>query len=203
MITLPSLQIDGVVSCSPYIELNKTNSIVSTSGYVTTINYSGRGWVSGKKNSFSATICHKDDPKKILYTAEGQWTNGFEIRNSAKQAVDVHDPDGLELMPPTVKPIEEQGEWESRRKWAKVAEAIRNGDMEATQREKSIVENEQREMRRKEKEEGRVWERKYFQCVDCDELFDRLAAVIGEEDEAEKTGGVWMWNTQEQHLEDG
>ena len=47
---------------------------------------------------------------------------------------------------------------ESRRAWAKVADAILKGDMDTTAREKSIIENRQREMRRIEQAEGREWE---------------------------------------------
>lgn len=40
----------------------------------------------------------------------------------------------------TVKPVEEQGEWESRKLWAPVANGIREGDFEIASREKSRIE---------------------------------------------------------------
>jgi oxysterol-binding protein-related protein 9/10/11 len=68
--------------------------------------------------------------------------------------------------------------------------------MEATQREKSIIENQQREMRKKEKEDGKDWERRYFQRIESEPVFDELAHLIGETAESEKTGGVWIWKGQ-------
>lgn len=40
----------------------------------------------------------------------------------------------------TVKPIEEQGEWESRKLWAVVAKGIREGDFETASKDKSRIE---------------------------------------------------------------
>jgi oxysterol-binding protein-related protein 9/10/11 len=65
-ITLPSLHIEGLMSGAPYVELEKSSYIVSTSGYISRIDYSGRGWLSGKKNTFSATLAKKDAPKDVL-----------------------------------------------------------------------------------------------------------------------------------------
>src|ERR1041385_7171834 len=77
--------------------------------------------------------------------------------------------------PLSIAPIEEQDPLESRRAWRKVQEAIGRGDYEVTGAEKSKIENEQRELRKKEKEEGREWERRYFTRVEEDPIFTRLA----------------------------
>jgi oxysterol-binding protein-related protein 9/10/11 len=94
-----------------------------------------------------------------------------------------------------VAPIEEQDELESRRAWQKVAHAIGKGDLDTTQAEKSKIENEQRELRKVEKEEGREWERVFFSRVEKDDVFEALAGKIGETLDAEKTGGVWLWDS--------
>jgi hypothetical protein len=56
LITLPSLHIEGLITGSPYVELNKSTYIVSSSGYTSRIDYSGKGWVSGTRNSLSAVV---------------------------------------------------------------------------------------------------------------------------------------------------
>lgn len=66
--------------------------------------------------------------------------------------------------------------------------------MDATAHYKGLIENEQREMRRKEKEEGREWERRYFSRADGCPVFEKLAPEIGEPLEPEKTDGVWRWD---------
>lgn len=68
-----------------------------------------------------------------------------------------------------VKPIEEQGEMESRRVWKDVAEGIRKGDFEAAGIAKSKLENEQRAKRKEEKEDGDKYKLRLFEQVASDE----------------------------------
>jgi len=85
--TLPSLHIEGLIVGSPYVELNSSTYIQSSSGYTCKIDYTGRGWVSGKSNSFSATMYAEDKKKDPIYIAEGQWTGKFSIKNAKTKQV--------------------------------------------------------------------------------------------------------------------
>ena len=67
-------------------------------------------------------------------------------------------------------PLEQQGQWESRRLWGAVAAGIRGGDFEAASREKTKIENEQRQRRRDETAQGSKWELKHFRHVDSDPI---------------------------------
>ena len=90
LITLPSLHIVGLIGGNPYVELNGSNYIVSSSGYTAKMDYSGKGYFSGKQNTFSATLYpHGKEGSKsdILYTAEGAWTDSFTIKDSGKNEV--------------------------------------------------------------------------------------------------------------------
>jgi hypothetical protein len=87
LITLPPLHIEGLVVGAPYVELNSATYIQSSSGYTAKIEYSGRGWVSGKSNSFSATIYPEDKKKEPIYTAEGQWTGKFSFKDAKTKQV--------------------------------------------------------------------------------------------------------------------
>lgn len=68
--------------------------------------------------------------------------------------------------------------------------------MDTTGVEKSKIENEQREMRKKEKEEGREWERRYFTKVEENLIFTKLAAKIAMQAEPDKTGGIWVFDEE-------
>lgn len=126
---------------------------------------------------------------------DGQWSAGFSIKDAkTKKEIDSFDPVKSPTTKLTVPTIEEQDEMESRRAWQKVAIAIQKGDMDTTSAEKGRIENEQREMRKKEKEEGREWERRFFSRTEKDAVFDALGKKIGETLDAEKTGGVWVWD---------
>jgi hypothetical protein len=52
----------------------------------------------------------------------------------------------------------------------------------------------QRELRLKEKEEGRTWERRYFSLVENDKVLSELGPNIGVTPEEDKTGGVWRYD---------
>ncbi|PMD14535.1 Oxysterol-binding protein [Hyaloscypha hepaticicola] len=196
LITLPNLHIEGLIFGSPFVELNDKTYITSSSGYTAKIDYSGKGWLSGKKNSFTATMYPTGKEKEVLYTITGQWTKTFEITEGAKKGkvVDSYDTEASTTTPLTIAPIEEQDPYESRRAWQKVAAGIAIGDMDITGEEKSKIEEEQRELRRQEKAEGRTWERRYFSLVENDAVLETLGPVIGLLPEADKTGGIWRFD---------
>lgn len=185
---------------APYVELEGKTYIVSSSGYTSKIEYSGKGWVSGKKNSFTATLYKTDAEKDVLYNVSGQWTKTFDIRTGkdAKhgELIETYDAESTQTSELKVKPLTEQGPLETRKAWAKVAQGIKDGNMDIVGTEKSRIENEQRAMRKKEQEEGRSWERSYFKTVEKDPLAEQLGAKIGlsAETDAKQTGGIWRFD---------
>jgi hypothetical protein len=202
LITLPSLHIEGLYVGSPFVELDRACYIQSSSGYTAKIDFTGRGWLSGKKNSFTASLYPEGKAGEPLYTVDGQWSETFSIHECPgggkpkKEALETFEGKKAKLTPLTVAPIEEQDEMETRRAWHKVAKAIQAGDMDTTSREKSIIENSQRELRKKEKEEGREWERRYFSRTERPEVLDALTKKIGESADADKTNGVWIFDEE-------
>ena len=197
LITLPSLHIEGLITGSPYVELNKSSYIQSSSGYTARIDYSGKGWLSGKKNSFTASLYPEGREKEPIYTIGGQWTGSFTICDAkTKKVVDSFDPNVTKTTPLAVAPVEQQDEMESRRAWQKVAQAISKGDMDTTSYEKSIIENQQRDMRKKEKDEGREWERRFFTRTETHPVFDALSKTIGESINDTLTNGIWMFDPE-------
>jgi len=198
-ITLPSLHIEGLITGSPYVELNKSTFIQSSSGYTAKIDYSGRGWLSGKKNSFSASLYPEGREKDAIYNVEGQWNADFTIKDTNGKhgtTVDAWDHKKNKTTPLIVAPVEQQDTLESRRAWSKVAAAMKNSDLNTVSGEKTLIENRQRELRRIEKEQGKEWERIFFHRVEHNAQADGLAKKIGESVEADKTNGVWVFDQQ-------
>jgi len=196
-ITLPSLHVENLIYGSPFIELDKTTYIQSSSGYTAKVDYSGKGWLSGKKNSFTASLYPEGKEKDVLYTAEGQWADSFVIKDvKTKQQVDSYQAKAIKTTPLIVAPLEQQDPYESRCAWHEVAMGIEKGDMDKVSSEKSKIESSQRELRKKEQSEGRDWERTFFKHMDKDAVFDKLAARIGERSEGEKTGGAWLFDAE-------
>ncbi|ORY62460.1 uncharacterized protein BCR38DRAFT_438640 [Pseudomassariella vexata] len=203
IITLPSLHVEGLLFGSPFIELDGASYITSSTGYTAKIDYSGKGWLSGKKNSFTATLYPTGKEKEVLYNVSGQWTKAFEIHsgsakhNSSNNLIDSWDPTNTTTSKLIVAPIEKQHPLESRRAWAKVAQGIAIGDMNSVGKEKTKIENAQRAMRKKEQTEGRQWERRYFNALEGpDTALQSLAKNVGlrEDGDSEKTGGLWRYD---------
>ena len=199
MITLPNIHIEGLIYGSPFVELSKSTYISSSNGYIGKIDYSGKGWLSGKKNSFTASLFQEGKEKDPIYTVEGQWNTGFVIKDGSKKhgaEVEAFDHKTRKITSLTLAPLEEQDPLESNKAWQKVKEAILKSDMDTVGLEKSKIENAQREMRKKEQAEGREWQRRFFTKQESDPLFEKLAKPIGERIENDKTNGIWRFDSQ-------
>lgn len=174
LITLPPLHIEGLITALPFVELDGTSYIQSSNGYMAQIEFSGRGYFCGKKNSFKARI-YRDQlasltKENALATMAGQWSAKLYIGKGAATPAKTDElfydatskkPEGL-----VVKPIAEQHELESRRAWQKVAAAIKKSDYDLISHEKAIIENHQRELRKREQEQGIEWQPRWFDSVD-------------------------------------
>jgi len=203
IITLPSLHVEGLLFGAPFIELEGASYITSSTGFTAKIDYSGKGWLSGKKNSFTATLYPSGQEKDVLYNVSGQWTKAFEIHagaakgNSSKNLIESWDPEHNAPSKLQIAPVEQQHPLESRRAWAQVANGIAKGDMTLVANEKTKIENAQRELRKKEQAEGRKWERRYFSAAEGgDALLASLATHVGlsASGDADKTGGLWRYD---------
>jgi hypothetical protein len=200
LITLPNLHIESLIYGSPFVELEKSTKIVSSSGYVAKIDYSGKGWLSGKKNTFTASLYKESEgEKKPLYTIDGQWSDKFTIKDAAtKDVIDSWSSKENAVTPLTLAPLEQQDLWESRRAWSDVAANIQKGDMDAVSGFKSRIENAQRDLRTAEKKEGREWERRFFTRTESEDCAQTLGLAKSADlaFEAEKTGGIWRFDAQ-------
>lgn len=179
-------------SLSP--ELSGTSYIRSSSGFTTQISYTSKGWISGTPNTFSAIIYKDGCESTPIYKAEGQWSGEFNVKDmrSGKDILQFNA-SSLKRKALTVNPIEQQKEYESRRAWRYVTQAINENDMFKIGKEKGRIENEQRELRKKEKVEGRVWERRFFVSKERDEVAETLARGLKGLN-LQSGGGIWKWD---------
>lgn len=151
LITLPHLVIEGLWYGSPYVELSGTSYISSSTGYLATINYLGKGYFSGKAHSYKATVSPSSQPTHPLYEVEGQWSGSSKFKGKGPKGKDDLFWDASNAKEELkVEPVENQGEMESRKVWQKVADGIRSGNYESASKEKSLIENAQRQKRKDE-----------------------------------------------------
>ncbi|QUC15912.1 uncharacterized protein UV8b_00153 [Ustilaginoidea virens] len=203
LITLPSLHIEGLIFGCPFVELDGSSYITSSSGYTAKIDYSGKGWLSGKKNSVLATLYPTGKEKDVLYNVTGQWTKQLEIyqgaakNNSPSTLIATYDVAATPQTELRLLALDKQHPLESRRAWAKVAGAIQVGDMDTVSIEKGKIERAQRNLRNKERSENRSWERRYFSAeTGEDEVLKALGHVVGLplDGDQDKTGGLWRFD---------
>lgn len=172
LVTLPSLHLEGLLMAAPFVELDSKSYIQSSNGLLTVIEYSGRGYFSGKKNTFKAKIYRNiveyNNNEYPLYTMSGQWSGVSKVANgtTGEELCTFFDAPNHPVEHLVVKPIEEQHPLESRKAWKEVAEGIRQGDMTMISEAKNILENNQRELRKQEEEKGIDWERRWFKDFD-------------------------------------
>jgi hypothetical protein len=138
LITLPRLRIEGLWYGSPYIELTDSSYIQSSSGWLSTIKYQGKGYFSGKSHTFKADLAPPVGSGSGFRASsfEGQWHTTSTDTRTGVVFTDVRGP----KEEVTVRPVEEQDEWETRALWFKVAKGIRESDFEAAAKEKGRIE---------------------------------------------------------------
>ncbi|KAF8934152.1 glycerol ethanol, ferric requiring protein [Haplosporangium gracile] len=200
LITLPSLNIRGIVTGRPSVELSGATHIVSSAGMIASIEYSTKGYFSGERNSFKATLKPLDggDP---FYTAQGVWSgvsNYVDLTKGDGESKLFFDSLADKPVAPELKPKDEMGPLESHKLWSNVTYAINTKDYGTASREKSKIEDAQRVLAKARKERGETQADalKIFVLVDEDadatgkafqalreDLFDAVGTKALREDE--------------------
>jgi hypothetical protein len=89
MFIVPDVKFKGFFSGQLYPEVTGTYHIISSSGYISEIHFSGKDFFSRFKDSFKARIYSRDDPlKSSIYTVDWQWCDEFTVRD-ARTGVDI------------------------------------------------------------------------------------------------------------------
>lgn len=209
LLPLPDVTARSVLTGAPWPELNGTYKILSSSGYTAEMRFTGKKMWGGERNCFEASVYRTaDSQNKALFTVSGSWSSKFSIFNASGAEIetfDLADPQN-QPVPMSIKPVDEQSPWESRRGWASTFDAIRKGDNGVVVKEKSKLENAQRHMRKQEQKEGRTWETMFFtrrDNVDADEvdIVEELFDQLDDPQETERlrgTHGCWRFDKEKE-----
>lgn len=200
LVPLFSASVKGFLSGCLYPEISGTYHIVSTTGFVSELQFSGRGLLwGGQKNGFRAKVYRRDDLTKTpIYEMSGQWSDKFVINDAVTgeilETYDTNDPNNG-AAPLALGTLEDQDPWESRKAWRYVLHALQNGHHGDVVTEKSKLEKAQRDMRVREANEGRTWNPRLFETMDEDyTLFDKLGSACKWKLHSSNTKGVWRVN---------
>lgn len=159
---------------SPYVELTDTTYIIG-GGFMSTIEYKGKGYFTGKSHTFKATVAPLPGMggSSQEHVVEGLWHEKSKFTKGPFNGDVFHDVETTSKENATVIGGEadgSQGAFETRKLWNLVAKGIREGDYELASREKSRIENDQRQRRKDEAAAGTKWELKHFKHEDSDPL---------------------------------
>lgn len=198
LIPLPKVQVSGLITGTPYPELTGTYDIVSSAGYIATVDFSGKKLLglAGKKNGLHAAVFAADDAKRKspLYSLEGTWNSTFTVKDEKSGSViEEFDTNAHPPLPVQVPDESMMDPWESRKAWKGTIAALNGGQMQAVAAEKSKIEEGQRAMRRQDEKEGRVWKPLFFEKVSGDQKFEKLRAMAQGDAEMDGAQGLWRW----------
>ncbi|EXJ80330.1 hypothetical protein A1O1_08474 [Capronia coronata CBS 617.96] len=208
LLPLPDVCARGVLSGVPWPELDDTYKIVSSSGFTAGMRFTGKRFWGGERNMFEASIYRTaDQARKSLFTVSGSWSSRFTIFNALGQKVEVFDLADRknQPVPPSIRPLEKQSPWESRRAWGPTFDAIKNDDFAAVVHQKSRLETAQRHMRKQEHIDGKKWEAMFFSRYDepgvdgneaVEKLFDELD--FAEAERLRGTSGCWRFDREKE-----
>lgn len=197
LVPLPDVKVKGIIAASPYPELNGEYYITGSNGYVSRIDFSGKSLFKGKKNSFEAKVYKAGHETDVLYEAKGSWSESFTLYDvKAGKELETYDVSAAKGPPIIVPARDQQDSWESQRVWGDVADAIEKVQMTAVANSKSALEQAQRDMRKREEEEGKTFEPIFFRADKQDARFNKLANGVpgGEDIAVDQTKGVWKFD---------
>ncbi|RIA83324.1 hypothetical protein C1645_743145 [Glomus cerebriforme] len=190
LITLPSLQILGLWRGAPYVELSGT-SVIQSNNYNILIEFSGKGWLSGDKHTFSATV-RKNGSKEPLYTASGTWSEKSTLENHrTNEKTTFLDIQGSQRTTPIIAPEEDQNPLESRKLWKYVSQSIDSGDFATASKLKGDIEQRQRDKVKR----GEEVNLQFFDWVEEDQEFLSLNDLINNKylEDKYKERGSWVY----------
>ncbi|THZ80972.1 Oxysterol-binding protein [Aureobasidium pullulans] len=198
LIPLPSVKVSGLITGTPYPELVGSYDIVSSSGYVASVDFSGKRLLglAGKKNGLHAAVYSADDSsrKHPIYTLDGSWNDVFTIRDEKNNSVvEEFDTNAHPPLPVQVPDDSTLDPYESRKAWGPTISALNSGNMQAVVDAKSKVEQGQREMRKKEEADGKTWTPLFFQKVQSEPKLEKLKSAAHGDAEMDGMQGIWRW----------
>ncbi|QID86449.1 Oxysterol-binding protein OBPa [Saccharomyces pastorianus] len=162
VLTQPNVYVRGILFGKMRIELGD-HMIIKSPDYQVDIEFKTKGYISGTYDAIEGTV--KDYDGNSYYEISGKWNDVMYIkdakqsRSSKKVFLDTHKESPLR---PKVRPLNEQGEYESRKLWKKVTDALAVRDHTVATEEKFQIEDQQRKIAKKRIEDGVEFHPKLF-----------------------------------------
>ncbi|KAK7503994.1 hypothetical protein BaRGS_00004726 [Batillaria attramentaria] len=146
----------------PWVELGgKVQITCAKTGYNANIEFHTKPFYGGKKHRITGEI-FEPNVKKPFVTIDGEWNGSMYAKYSTGMNEIFVDTKKIPIHKKRVKPLDQQGEMESRRLWKDVTKSLITKDVEAATEFKRQLEQRQRDEAKERKESGVKWETKNF-----------------------------------------
>lgn len=182
---LPSAYARSILTV-PWVELgDKIYITCQKSGYSAAITFHTKPFYGGKLHRVTAEV-KNNNTANIICKVQGEWNSFFEFtyENGETKVIDVSN---LEIMRKSVRPISSQGEFESRKLWRHVTNALRLGDVNIATEHKKFLEDRQREGERLRKETNTAFPTKFFHQDGEDWVYKKILKNRHKKDEVNGT----------------
>ncbi|KAG2411895.1 hypothetical protein HFD88_009451 [Aspergillus terreus] len=163
ILTQPNMYARGILFGKMKYELGDHSYVrCPENNLVADIEFKTKGYFSGTYNAIGGTI-KNEATGEVYYELSGMWNGEMDIKDvRTHEKTPLFDATHAKHTPPSVRPIDQQGERESQRLWASTVKAIIARDHEAATDEKTKIEDRQREEAAKRAEDGVEWHPRLF-----------------------------------------
>ncbi|XP_013420807.1 oxysterol-binding protein-related protein 11 isoform X1 [Lingula anatina] len=158
--SLPSAYARSILTY-PWVELGDRVTITcQQTGYAAAIVFHTKPFYGGKLHRVSAEV--KNPEGTVICKVNGDWNGTMEFTNTSAGTSKVIDVSKLEIKRKKVRPMSKLGDFESRKLWQHVTNALKLGDIETATEHKRFLEERQREGEKYRKETNTPFAAKYF-----------------------------------------
>lgn len=150
----PNIYARGILFGKMRIEMGD-HMIIKGPKYTADIEFKTKGFISGTYDTIEGVI--KGIDGKDYFEISGKWNDIMyitDLREKGSKKNILFDTNKATATKPSVRPLAEQGEYESRRLWKKVTDALAARDHKVATDEKYEIESFQREIAKKRIEDG-------------------------------------------------
>ncbi|KAJ2795772.1 Oxysterol-binding protein 4 [Coemansia guatemalensis] len=201
-LSLPSLNICSILSGKPFLEMSNTTFIRSSKGYTAEFHWHTKPWLYGEYHKFDGKILKdtaakfvQDGPgQEYLFAMKGKWVaDSYVVNQKTGEEQILFDVSAQPAADIIIKPVDQQSELESRRVWHKVSEALASGNYDVASKEKTDIEENQRQLRKERAEANTEWKPTLFTWIDDVDAEEAVKSSYNYLNSAVSSVGTGSW----------
>ncbi|XP_042633103.1 oxysterol-binding protein-related protein 10-like [Cyprinus carpio] len=160
MFTFPSAYARSILTV-PWVELGgKVTISCAKTRYSANVTFHTKPFYGGKVHRVSAEV-KQNSSGMVVCKAQGEWNGTLEFIYSGGETK-VIDTNKLPVMRKMIRPVQKQGQSESRCLWQHVTAALKEGNVDLATEHKHVLEEDQRSGERQRAADNMPWKPKYF-----------------------------------------